>query len=218
MKNFFNKKFSTKTKLISSAISLMLIVCFAITGTVAWLIDTSGPVEDTFTFGKVDIELIDGIDDDLWSKRQQARLDVLTENATANKLIPGQTIDFDPMVKVLEGSEDCYIFVKITTTESFNNAFAGYAVNATNWKLVPGQTGVYYYANANSNLQKMTAGGKTASVITNGEITVNGTNVTNSFSATDVEFEITAYAIQSKYLTPDNTVPTPEAAWDLINN
>ena len=226
MKNFFNKKFSTKTKLISSAISLMLIVCFAITGTVAWLIDTSGPVEDTFTFGKVDIELWDATNDKYWSATEhQAAADAnfyveytKADSTTTKgfKLIPGASFDFNPAVKVLDGSESCYVFVKIEVPA--NLAAAIEPLKLTDWTRVSGFADVYAYT-PNSTFTKVDATDNECIIVEDG-VMVTKTSATSATlqAVGEDKIKITAYAIQSEHLTPDNTVPTPEAAWALINN
>lgn len=218
MKNFFNKKFSTKTKLISSAISLMLIVCFAITGTVAWLIDTSGPVEDVFTYGKVDIMLIDKdltTEDKVveWSASEAHsgnRADLYT--APNFKLIPGATIQFNPAVRVVKGSEDCYVFVKVEHT-NIKNFFAG--VNTSTWTQLTDNNGAnvagVYYATV-----AYTTGDQDLNILSNGTIMVPS-DLTNQVDASTTTIKITAYAIQQKYLTADNT-HTAYDAWLLVKD
>lgn len=213
MKNFFNKKFSTKTKLISSAISLMLIVCFAITGTVAWLVDKTDTVQDTFTYGKVDIELVDGNNSDvLWKTNEDNR------DAKANKLIPGATIPFTPYVKVVKGSEDCYVFVEITNANlsagnPAKDLFNNYTVT-TDWEVVETTTDtvVYIYKNkvslnadAHQWLQIIDGNAlKVNTALANGDVTSSATPA----------ITITAYAIQADHL---GDADTDAEIWDLID-
>ena len=222
MKNFFNKKFSTKTKLISSAISLMLIVCFAITGTVAWLVDKTEPVTDTFVMGHVDIMLIDADDDandGLWSASEHYA--AATGDANYGlyndgkfKLIPGATIQFNPAVKVGANSEDCYVFVKIEQTGSeftFGDATVdAYTYNLTSeWDEV--EEGVYGCRNV---LVKNTE----QTIIDGGKLTVN-VNLTNGAITAEPTIKITAYAIQEDHLTDanDDGIISLVEAWALID-
>lgn len=220
MKNFFNKKFSTKTKLISSAISLMLIVCFAITGTVAWLIDTSGPVEDTFTFGKVDIELYDGTTTTLWkdcthyANSGEANYGLYTEGNF--KMIPGAPFAFDPRVEVLNGSESAYVFVKIEDENALSTYVTSILPAATNWKNIE-NTNVYYYCANTAAIAKVTNATR-LQIFANGQLSVKTELNADSFSTIQngnlPKLKITAYAIQSEYLNTTDAV----AIWGMIED
>lgn len=224
MKNFFNKKFSTKTKLISSAISLMLIVCFAITGTVAWLMDATEEVTDTFTYGKVEIKLIDANNNVEWSatvhkNAYDAGLYTTENNEGKFKLIPGATFDFNPAVQVVDGSEPCYIFVKI---EPQNNLTDFVTIQLTNGWIGIGNN-VYAYATTTQNVTSMTKveAGNTTNIINAGKLLVNNTVTSESIkNAVEPKVQITAYAIQSEYLVDNqgNTLTAPADIWALINN
>ena len=210
MKNFFNKKFSTKTKLISSAISMMLIVCFAITGTVAWLTAKTDTVQDKFTFGKVNIELTDGQTDNLWS----IVANVSNRDNNNNKLIPGATIPFDPYVKVVEGSEECYVFVKLTEVGDPRTYF-DVASMASGWQTLSTDTTVYYRTvTTQTDAQYFPIFAPT-----DWKVKTTLTNTDFAAIQTTPTITITAYAIQQNYLIDanGNAVTTPEAAWALIN-
>ena len=94
-------KFDNKTlALLICIISLLL--CLNTMGTLAYLTDTSGAV-NTFTIGKVDIDLNESdIDDDNDTKKNEY------------KLIPGMTYVKDPTITVEEGSEEAYIRMIVT--------------------------------------------------------------------------------------------------------
>lgn len=218
MKNFFNKKFSTKTKLISSAISLMFIVCFAITGTVAWLVDKTDTVQDTFTYGKVDIELLDATNGGKWvdsahkKAKNEDKLYIGTDNNGSFKLIPGASFDFNPAVQVVDGSEDCYIFVKIepqSGLEKYTTINLG-----SGWVKVDGANNIYAYG-TEAVMTKTSAGNKTTGFVYNGTLVVNS-SVTSADvkDATDLTVKVTAYAIQADHLT--NNVVKPVDVWALI--
>lgn len=84
---------SVNYKPLALLLAMSLLVGCAIGGTVAWLADKTEPVKNTFTTSNVDIEL--------------------AETKNAFKMIPGWTIEKDPVVTVKKGSEDCYLFVKV---------------------------------------------------------------------------------------------------------
>lgn len=215
MKNFFNKKFSTKTKLISSAISLMLIVCFAITGTVAWLIDATEEVTDKFTFGDVEIELYDDDKVTLWGN--DAILNKRSANGD-NKLIPGATIPFTPCVKNI-GSEDCYVFIKVVPNATLAaETKVPFSLSGTGWEAVTGVENVYVYG-TNNQPTRLDAGNNSFTTALAGQVTVN-TSMTAAELATlagknpQPKITIVAYAIQADYL---GDADTAAEIWALIN-
>lgn len=90
------KKKGVSTKVFLSLLALVLVVGCAVGGTIAWLTATTDPVVNTFTYGKIKIEL--------------------TETKPENKqatIIPGVNISKDPKVTVIGGSEACWLFVKV---------------------------------------------------------------------------------------------------------
>ena len=86
-----------KKKNTALILALSLIVVCLIGGTIAWLMDTTEEIENTFTIGKVDISLAE-------TKP--------TDNTA--QMVPGGSTDKDPKVTVEAGSEDCYVYVEIT--------------------------------------------------------------------------------------------------------
>lgn len=113
-------------------LALLLAVGGVVSGTLAWLVDSAGPVENIFTRSDIDVKL--------------------SENQKNFQMIPGWTIAKDPVITLSEDSEDCYLFVKVeesggTETYPFD-AFIAYAIGG-NWKqLEKGEndpvSGVYY--------------------------------------------------------------------------
>lgn len=109
-------------KKVLSIVAVVLVLCCAIGGTLAWLTDTTNPVVNTFTVGDINIEL--------------------KETTTNYKMVPGNTIAKDPKVTVQANSEACWLFVKVEKSTNFEN-FMTWAI-ADGWQLVPGETNVYY--------------------------------------------------------------------------
>ena len=95
---------------------LLLVLCAAllvgatIAGTVAYLTATA-KVENTFTVGHVAIDLQERKMDP-----ESGKLDAdggLVDTIEKIKIVPGRTIEKQPVVIVEAGSEDCWLFVKI---------------------------------------------------------------------------------------------------------
>ncbi len=127
-----------KKKVAMVVIALVLTLCFAVGGTLAWLVDATGPVKNTFTYGDINI--------DLWE--HELNEDGLTLGSakvyeeSGFKMIPGNTIEKDPTVTVEKDSEACWLFVKVEKSENFDT-FMTYAI-ATGWTALDGEDGVYY--------------------------------------------------------------------------
>lgn len=97
----------TKKRAIAIVLAAVLLISAVVGGTVAYL--TSYPtsaVVNTFTVGKVDIDLKEH---NLATNGSLGSNEV-TEN-TYN-FMPGDKLNKDPFVKVLPGSEACWLFVK----------------------------------------------------------------------------------------------------------
>ena len=102
-----SKKLLKAVALVGCAV---LLVAGSVAGTLAYLTSKTGPVTNTFTVGNVTITL-DETKVDLYGAT-----DAATARVTANdyKLIPGHEYVKDPTIHVAQGSEPCYLFVKIT--------------------------------------------------------------------------------------------------------
>lgn len=105
----------TARKVLLMACSALLLVCLTVGATVAYLTSTD-TVTNTFTVGKVKIELDEakvGTDGKALTGDNAARV---KEN-TYNRIIPGVAYDKDPTVTVKAGSEDSYVRVKVTVNQ-----------------------------------------------------------------------------------------------------
>lgn len=125
-------------KKITLVVALALVLVVGVFGTLAWLTDTTQTVTNTFTVGNVDITLAE----------TGATTDNNGNQAKSFKMVPGVEIDKDPKVTVVNGSEDCWLFVKLTegigtvtvngVTKTFDD-FITYAV-ADGWTQVGTET------------------------------------------------------------------------------
>ena len=108
-------------KPLALLLALVLLVGSAGAGTLAWLTDKTETKANVFTVGNVDI--------------------TLTEEKSDFKMIPGHVIEKDPKAAVVDGSEDCWLFVKINeSTDPDLDAYIAYAI-ADGWGVVTGTKG-----------------------------------------------------------------------------
>ena len=133
------------------AMAVVLLLGCVTGGTLAWLTAKTDKVVNTFTVGDINIDLAESPNLDL-------------------KMIPGHTITKDPVVTVKANSEKCYLFIKVTESDNFDD-FMSYAVIETTddvpaWNKVTGQDGVYYRVVEASNADQ------TFNVLVNNQVTV----------------------------------------------
>ena len=194
-----------KKRVVVLVLAAVLVFGCAIGGTLAWLMDTTDTVVNTFTFGDVDIELAETVNNEF-------------------KLIPGQEYTKDPTVTVKASSEACYVFVKIEeqdaviaganagtyVTKDFSE-FVTYAV-ADGWTAL--ESGVYYKKVDDTGTDQ------TFSVIANNIVTIKNTVTkadVDAFNKLDASLRklptlsFTAYAVQSA------NVADAATAWGYIN-
>ena len=111
-----------KKKAFLSMAAVILVLCCAVGGTLAWLTDKTDSVTNTFTVGDINI--------------------TLAETTSDYKMVPGNTIAKDPKVTVKAGSEACWLFVKVVKSSNFG-AFMTYEM-ADGWTALTGSDGVFY--------------------------------------------------------------------------
>ena len=94
---------TTTKKLVVAVVALSLALVTVVGATLAFLIDSTDPVVNTFTYGKIDITLTE----------TEGEIQTNGSHLFAG-VVPGDSVDKDPTVTVLKGSEECYVYVKIT--------------------------------------------------------------------------------------------------------
>lgn len=181
-----------KKKSLALVLALAMIVVCVVGGTLAWLIDKTDPVKNTFTAGDINITLAESENLDL-------------------KMIPGYTIAKDPKVTVLAGSEKCYLFVKVVKSTNFDNFMT--CTIADGWTALTGVNGVYY-----REVETSTANQEFA-VLKDNQVTVSG-DVTKAMlngltEATQPTLTFTAYACQ--YNSSNGTHFDAADAWAKVN-
>jgi len=189
-------------------LACVLILGVAIGGTVAWIVDTTDEVRNVFTIGDINIEL--------WE--HQANADGTFKGAVVREgetntyyFMPGDTLKKDPTVTVLDGSEACYIFVKVIET---NNTFGAdpvkdvltYTVDTSVWTPYTVE-GVYY------KVQPAIAKGAedvNLNVLTDKQVTVN-TAITKDLVQTMQTTAIPALSFKAAAIQSDNIQGNDEA-------
>ncbi len=180
-------KFNKKQTIVCIA-ALALVLCFTVGGTLAYITATTDPVVNTFTIG--DIKL------------------TLTETETNFKMVPGNTIAKDPVVKVEKGSESCWVFVKIDESQNLTD-YISYEI-ADGWTRLDGTQNVYYTIADPSEQDGVSfhvLKGDTVTVktsVTKEMMTALGSNLPT--------LTFTAYAVQKA------NIGTAAAAWALLSS
>ena len=116
---------TTTKKLVVAVVALSLALVTFAGATLAFLLDESEEVINTFTVGNIEIDLNEtDVDNDSNTKKN------------GYKVIPGVTDAKDPTVTVKAKSENCYVYVKVVNNLVIDgNTVATYTAEA-DWELV----------------------------------------------------------------------------------
>ena len=160
-------------------LALVLMVGVVAGGTLAWIMDTSETVVNTFTYGDIDIKL--------------------EETTREYPMIPGNKLEKDPTVTVLGGSEECWLFIKVEESENFPD-FLEYEIKDT-WMPLAGYDGVYVYKNGSDEATTVPASDaeQTFKILKDDRVTVS--EAADKAALADYEnneptLTFTAYAVQ----------------------
>lgn len=190
------KKRGVSGKTFALLLAVVLVVGCAIGGTVAWLVDNTNEVKNTFTYGDINIDLTESVDPNF-------------------DILPGNDITKDPKVTVETGSEDCWLFVKIEEenwpafTEADGSTLKVRYDLAEGWAPLTGVPGVYY-RQATSGDSFYVLAGNTVYVsenLTKGEL--DSIKVSGVLPQPTLTF--TAYAVQR-----DSNITTAADAWEKV--
>ena len=183
-----------KKKGLALVLALTLLVVGVVAGTLAWLTAKSDVVTNTFTTSDIKVELKE-------------------TTGTEYKMIPGYTISKNPKATVLAGSEECFLFVKLDKSASFDT-YLEYVI-ADGWTKLDGVDTVYYRVVDGTTNQI----GTPYSVLKDDQVTVKG-EVTKAMmdgltTETLPKLTVTAYASQlHKNATTEFTAAE---AWANVN-
>ncbi len=197
------KRFGVKALVLTSALTIAANA--AIGGTIAWLISKTDPVENTFTYGDINITLTetDTGDND--------------GDAATNtyEMVPGTTITKDPEITVEADSEDCWLFVQLNKSANFDT-FMDYTL-ADGWSELEGEAGVYYRA-VDGEAEEQTFG-----VLLDNAVTVKEDVTKGQLNALDADgaknyptLTVMAYAVQRS--ADLEAIDTAAEAWALAQN
>lgn len=179
---------NTRTRILLTAVAALLLVTMAVGGTLAWLTDSTKKITNTFDPSTISVEI--------------------AETTEEYKMIPGETIEKDPVITVTSIDVDAWLFVKVEESANFDN-FMSYEM-AGDWKALTGVDGVYYQEiEKNENAQ-------TFQVLAEDEVTVL-TGVTKAMmdeiiagTADKPTLTFSAYVVQKAAAADAQT------AWTLV--
>jgi predicted ribosomally synthesized peptide with SipW-like signal peptide len=174
-------------KLIVAIAALSILLCCAVGGTLAYLRDKTNTVTNTFTYGDINI--------------------TLTETERVYKMIPGTTLPKDPKVTVEEGSEACWLFIKVEKTNN-PDTYLNYSIDTTIWKALPNVDGVYYCEVSAVSVDTSYPVLKDNQVVVKEEITKEQMTAIGTNYPT---LSFTAYAVQKENVADVTT------AWSIAN-
>lgn len=200
---------------IALALVLVLLLGCGIGGTIAWLLDTTDSVVNTFTVGDVEITLKESP----YNQTENTYGELTDGQDNSYPIIPGTTYRKNPTVAVETNSEDCWLYVVV---EKDNNpdTYLTYELELTGWTPVPNETNAYYREVKKSDTTRSWQLLEGNSTYTDGYITVKDTIVNDSSTdagavkmptaGNEPKLSFTAYAVQSA----NRTV---EQAWALVD-
>lgn len=196
MKHVANRRRSVSSRAFIALLALVLVIGCVAGGTVAWLVATTDTVTNTFTYGKINIDLTE-------------------TTGTSYKIIPGTNIAKDPKVTVAADSEACWLFVKVEETGTFVADKVTYAI-ANGWTQGDGTeipSNVYYREvsaeDAKTGVNYYVLAGN--ATYPNGVITVSADLTKENIPAANPTLKITAYAVQQENIADAAT------AWKAAN-
>ncbi len=185
----------TARKVLVLALCAVLLVSATIMGTMAYL-TSSDVVTNTFTVGSVSITLDEAPVDVYGTVVEGARV-----KANTYKLVPGHSYTKDPTIHVTQGSEECWLFVKIVDEIAAieDTTTVAAQLTANGWTLIDSTNNIYAY---NSKVDARTTA-QNVPVFDSFKISQNA----DVSSYTGKTIVVTAYAIQADGFT------TAQAAW-----
>ena len=131
-------------KPIVALLAIVMLVGAAVGGTLAWLTDETKAIENTFTVGNIHINLTETPNADTDNDK--------VADIWQGKMVPGCTLDKDPVVTVVKGSEDCWVFIKAEEKCTRQNEdveykltdFISYTIDENNWTKLTGEDNIWY--------------------------------------------------------------------------
>jgi len=179
-----------KKKGLALVLALTLVVVGIVSGTLAWLTAKTDSVVNTFTTSDIKVKLV--------------------ETKTDFKMVPGYTIEKDPIATVEANSEKCYLFVKLEKSDNLDS-YISYEM-ADGWAELKEGSGVYYRIVNASNVDQSFSVLKGDKVSVRGEVTKDMMTAAETSKPT---MTFTVYAAQ--YMKSNTENFTPAQAWENVN-
>lgn len=181
----YAKKNSGK-KVVATLLALVLLMGVAIGGTIAYLVDSTTEVTNTFAVGKIDISLDE------------------THNEGFT-VVPGGSDTKDPVVTVAQDSEKCYVYVSVINNLVIDtDTVATLNIDSSKWTAVGsnGNETVYKY----TSVVDASTAAQNLPVFTT--VSYDGAKITadNINGLKDKTIVVQAYAHQSENLGTDINV------------
>ena len=187
-------------KLAVTVMAVVLVLGTVIGGTLAWLMDRTTPVVNTFTYGDIDITLVETDTGDGDNN----------PNTNRYEMVPGTDVTKDPVVTVQADSLDSWLFVKLEKSANYDS-FMEFEI-ASGWTQLTGQEGVYYRETSRSDADQSFQVLKDNKVSVKDTVTKAMLNALDEGGASDYPtLTITSYAVQKA------GVETVNDAWSIAS-
>lgn len=183
-------------KKLTTVLAIVLVVALSVAGTYAYLTSKTATITNTFTVGKVNIDLKETFNTDADGDG--------TKDCWKMQLIPGTSAVKDPTVTVKADSEKCYLFVKFEEKNSPATylSYTSTLTDAKGWTKLNTESNVWYRvvdkASTDTSFVLLQADG-------NGNMVTVKDTVTNDNMAEAAKAELvyTAYACQFEGMNVD---------------
>lgn len=202
-------------KVTATLLAIVLLIGCAVGGTIAWLMDSTNEVTNTFTVGNIKIDLTETVG----AENKSAKDDAVSNETF--KIIPGKSEKKDPTVTVEAGSEACYVFVQIQDNTTING------VKYVEWSVAEGWSpldatnypGVYYrtYAETTEAKYDVLKDNKVTypDALTKAQLEAVDGIATGTGTETKPSLVFTAYAVQKANGDSEFDV---NQAWDIAQD
>ncbi len=187
-------------KVALTTFAVCLMIFSVIGGSLAWLMTSTDPIVNVFTYGDIRITLTETKGEELSDGRYF-------------KMTPGKVIEKDPKISVLADSEDCWLFVKID--ESSDKALSDYIeyTIADGWTALQEAPGVYFRTVDNSSEAQTFSVLKDDKVTSKGSVTLEMLQELDGSNYPKMTF--TGYAVQRDMSI--DAIDSAAEAWALIS-
>lgn len=216
-----------KNKKIGKILAVTSLVgVLAVGGAMAYFTDGDSAV-NTFTVGKVSIDL----KEDVWDSVQ----------SDYNQVLPNQILTKDPTIHN-DGTNDAYVFLEITipqkevtkagadgTKGSKEKQDIATFTKGTGWEIINteedvpigegGETGTKYRLvyGTSSECTRLTKGSNTGSAILDNKLQIINFVEDEGMEETQIDIPVTAYAIQADFIGAEGEYKTaPADVWSVI--